>query len=220
MEFLATIQYYLPERSRWAVVLQEGQPAAVREDQITILAPAGQDASAALKSSGCCRGQGPKPAEGCCKDKVERQDATTAGGSPLASAGCATVGSKVWEGVLDDEAQALVELVAKTGLGDWEGKQATLAAKMGDSGVPFHSTAYDLKRKWDQIAPAVKARLDEQPVMPCNHTCNTCPTKHDCHLEAIFDMEDFGKKKSNGSPVGKGTVSKRPQVPAGTGGVL
>ena len=119
--------------------------------------------------------------------------------------------NQVWDGVLNEEMQALVELVAKTGLGAWDDKHRALAERLGPRAET--RTAAELEAKWTEIAPAVEAKLREQPSMPCGNTCGTCPTKHDCHLEGIFDMEDYGKAthSSNSKPSpGKGTMSRKP----------
>ena len=111
--------------------------------------------------------------------------------------------------------QVLVELVAKTGLGSWEDKRMALAERIGPKAWAL--TAVQLEAKWAEIAPTVEAKLREQPTMPCGNTCGTCPTKHTCHLEGIFDMEDYGKaasSKPSESPR-KRTVSSRKPISLG-----
>ena len=39
--------------------------------------------------------------------------------------------SQVWDGVLDEEMKVLVEIIAKTGLGDWEAKREELQSRLG-----------------------------------------------------------------------------------------
>ena len=64
----AEVLYYLPERERWVILIEGGQEAAARGDQLTVLAPAGADVAASSEksstSSGCCKGNSAsKPAQ-------------------------------------------------------------------------------------------------------------------------------------------------------------
>ncbi|CAK9023635.1 unnamed protein product [Durusdinium trenchii] len=56
-------------------------------------------------------------------------------------------------------------------------------------------SAEALEQAWEHLAPKVKERLEAQPEMPCGHSCNTCPTKHDCQLHDavghVRDIEDL-----------------------------
>eukprot|EP00931_Biecheleriopsis_adriatica_P109044 TRINITY_DN83315_c0_g1_i1.p1 TRINITY_DN83315_c0_g1~~TRINITY_DN83315_c0_g1_i1.p1 ORF type:complete len:368 (-),score=115.77 TRINITY_DN83315_c0_g1_i1:43-1110(-) len=87
---------------------------------------------------------------------------------------------------------ALVELVSKEGAGAWQAKAETLA-KRELAGAP--SSAEALEAEWTRLAPLVKEKLEVQPEMPCGHSCNTCPTKHDCQLHDavghVRDIEDL-----------------------------
>lgn len=117
----------------------------------------------------------------------------------------------MWDGLLNDDAKALVELVARKGAGDWEGKLEELRARLG---LRLEAkSAEDLRICWDEAAPLVKAKLSERPSMPCGHTCGTCPTRSDCHLEGLLDMEDFGSGagERQRAAAGKGTLSRRPE---------
>lgn len=87
---------------------------------------------------------------------------------------------------------ALVELVSKEGANDWEAKFAELVKK-DLRGLPPSVVA--LEQEWERLAPLVKEKLETQPEMPCGHSCNTCPTKHDCQLHDavghVRDIEDL-----------------------------
>eukprot|EP01065_Artemidia_motanka_P041993 TRINITY_DN5541_c2_g1_i1.p2 TRINITY_DN5541_c2_g1~~TRINITY_DN5541_c2_g1_i1.p2 ORF type:complete len:281 (+),score=71.99 TRINITY_DN5541_c2_g1_i1:270-1112(+) len=99
-------------------------------------------------------------------------------------------------GVVD---QAVVELVAMEGAGQWERIAAMLPEKIreitaadAEGGVQARVeqlTPEDVERRWQEIAPAVKERLSHNPEMPCGHTCGTCPTRDSCHLHT--DLEDL-----------------------------
>lgn len=39
-----------------------------------------------------------------------------------------------------------------------------------------------MEREWQREAQLVKETIERQPEMAGGHTCNTCPTKHDCQL--------------------------------------
>eukprot|EP00928_Gymnodinium_smaydae_P082336 TRINITY_DN65697_c0_g1_i1.p1 TRINITY_DN65697_c0_g1~~TRINITY_DN65697_c0_g1_i1.p1 ORF type:complete len:353 (+),score=59.59 TRINITY_DN65697_c0_g1_i1:79-1137(+) len=87
---------------------------------------------------------------------------------------------------------ALVELVSKSGASDWKEKCATLREReFGDA----PATAEELEEAWGRLAPLVRSKLEEQPEMPCGHSCNTCPTQHDCQLHDAVghtrDIEDL-----------------------------
>ena len=80
----------------------------------------------------------------------------------------------------------LVDMVSKTGAEDWEAK----ASELQGSEAP--KTGEALREAWLQLAPIVKDKLETQPEMPCGHSCNTCPSKHDCHLhEAVGHVRDI-----------------------------
>lgn len=94
----------------------------------------------------------------------------------------------------------LVEFVSKDGAGDWQTKATKLAEKYADtsdtdSALPTFDVP-SLEAAWERLAPLVKERLEKQPEMPCGHSCNTCPTRHDCQLHdavgsPIRDIEDL-----------------------------
>ena len=88
---------------------------------------------------------------------------------------------------LEDWQVRLIDLISKTGLGDWDSK----ALELSDfSGSP--KTGEELKEAWNKLAPTVKDKLEEQQEMPCGHSCNTCPTKHDCQLhDAVGEVRDI-----------------------------
>mmetsp|Transcript_22443 Transcript_22443/g.35626 ORF Transcript_22443/g.35626 Transcript_22443/m.35626 type:complete len:392 (-) Transcript_22443:144-1319(-) len=102
---------------------------------------------------------------------------------------------------------ALVELVSKEGVGDWNAKAKVLQEHMpaliadttreiGTDDIIDESSA--LQAAWERLAPIIKNKLSSQPEMPCGHSCETCPTRHDCHLHdavdggKIKDIEDLG----------------------------
>lgn len=91
---------------------------------------------------------------------------------------------------------AFVELVSQEGPGDWPSKLSKLAAKHADA---LPADAQSLESSWLRLAPVVKAKLEKQPEMPCGHSCNTCPTRHDCKLHDavgdVRDIEDLGVAK-------------------------
>ena len=91
---------------------------------------------------------------------------------------------------LEEWQAKLVELVARSGATDWDSKLKELQdLKDGPQ------TAKELAAAWEHLAPLVKEKLSEQPEMPCGHSCNTCPTKHDCQLHDAVghtrDIEDL-----------------------------
>jgi glutaredoxin-related protein len=109
---------------------------------------------------------------------------------------------------------AVVELVAKEGAGDWLEKAKQLAEHLPAVLAAAKAPAPDLasaaskgelaleaaalEEAWTRLAPIVKDKLDQQPEMPCGHSCATCPTRHDCQLHdaveggGIRDIEDLG----------------------------
>ncbi|CAE7207586.1 unnamed protein product [Symbiodinium natans] len=95
------------------------------------------------------------------------------------------------DGLADWEV-ALVEMISVSGPGDWEEKAKALTKK-GFEDAP--KTAGLLEEAWQKLAPSIKTKLESQPEMPCGHSCNTCPTKHDCQLHDavghVRDIEDL-----------------------------
>ena len=95
------------------------------------------------------------------------------------------------EGLADWQV-ALVEMVSVSGAADWDTKVKTLAEK-GFTSVP--QTGTSLEEAWQELRPSIKLKLESQPEMPCGHSCNTCPTKHDCQLHDavghVRDIEDL-----------------------------
>lgn len=85
----------------------------------------------------------------------------------------------------------LIDLISKTGLGDWDSKAKELQTDFPES----PKTGSELEETWNDLAPLVKDKLEEQQEMPCGHSCNTCPTKHDCQLHdavgSVRDIEDL-----------------------------
>lgn len=92
---------------------------------------------------------------------------------------------------LEDWQIFLIDLISKNGLGDWDSKVEALNAQFAKA----PSTREDLEEAWKSLAPLVKEKLEEQQEMPCGHSCNTCPTKHDCQLHdavgQVRDIEDL-----------------------------
>lgn len=92
------------------------------------------------------------------------------------------------EGFSDTES-ALVQLIARDGAGDWEGKARELAA--GGKAEGIHS-GRDVAAMWGRIAPRVKKVTDADQEMSCGHSCSTCPTRDDCQVHgALRDIEDL-----------------------------
>lgn len=101
---------------------------------------------------------------------------------------------------------ALVQLVSQHGTTDWallaeklrgQGHEEQLLASAGQH-VPDAAAAVELV--WEKLAPIVKEKLESQPEMPCGHSCNTCPTRHDCLLhdavgDAPRDIEDLAQPR-------------------------
>lgn len=91
---------------------------------------------------------------------------------------------------LEEWQAKLVELVARSGATDWD-------SKLNEVQNLKHSpqTTKALAEEWERLAPLVKEKLSDQPEMPCGHSCNTCPTKHDCQLHDAVghtrDIEDL-----------------------------
>lgn len=83
---------------------------------------------------------------------------------------------------------ALTEMVSKDGDGKWAEKAAELAKRgLGDA---FDAKA--IEDAWQRLAPIIKEKLETQPEMPCGHSCNTCPTRHDCQLhDAVGGAKDI-----------------------------
>eukprot|EP00438_Fugacium_kawagutii_P025038 Skav224644 [mRNA] locus=scaffold4300:24577:25077:+ [translate_table: standard] len=91
---------------------------------------------------------------------------------------------------LDDWQIRLIDSISKTGLGDWDFKAKELRTEFNDS----PATGQKLEEAWKNLAPLVRGKLEEQQEMPCGHSCNTCPTKHDCQLHdavGVRDIEDL-----------------------------
>jgi glutaredoxin-related protein len=101
---------------------------------------------------------------------------------------------------------ALVEMVAKDGAADWDAKARALDRHLQDllKATPRQIAAdgadveaATVEAAWRRLAPRVKDRLENQPEMPCGHSCDTCPTRHDCHLhdalegKSVKDIEDL-----------------------------
>jgi hypothetical protein len=95
---------------------------------------------------------------------------------------------------------ALVELVAKDGVGDWASKAETLMTRgfLGsDASAATEEDSVTVEEAWTRLSPLVKEKLEQQPNMPCGHSCNTCPTRHDCQLHdavgdnTFVDIEDL-----------------------------
>mmetsp|Transcript_53279 Transcript_53279/g.152714 ORF Transcript_53279/g.152714 Transcript_53279/m.152714 type:complete len:394 (+) Transcript_53279:136-1317(+) len=114
---------------------------------------------------------------------------------PCHGTGAFAEGLEPWE-------TALVQLVSQHGAADW----ALLGSKLLDQGhkVPNEvgDVAEAIRVAWERLAPLVKEKLQDQPEMPCGHSCNTCPTRHDCQLhdavgDAPRDIEDLaaGRKR-------------------------
>mmetsp|Transcript_130009 Transcript_130009/g.417363 ORF Transcript_130009/g.417363 Transcript_130009/m.417363 type:complete len:394 (-) Transcript_130009:56-1237(-) len=114
---------------------------------------------------------------------------------PCHGTGAFAEGLEPWE-------TALVQLVSQHGAADW----ALLGSKLLDQGheVPNEvgDAAEAIRVAWERLAPLVKEKLQDQPEMPCGHSCNTCPTRHDCQLhdavgDAPRDIEDLaaGRKR-------------------------
>eukprot|EP00441_Pelagodinium_beii_P020807 CAMPEP_0197659694 /NCGR_PEP_ID=MMETSP1338-20131121/48673_1 /TAXON_ID=43686 ORGANISM="Pelagodinium beii, Strain RCC1491" /NCGR_SAMPLE_ID=MMETSP1338 /ASSEMBLY_ACC=CAM_ASM_000754 /LENGTH=358 /DNA_ID=CAMNT_0043236731 /DNA_START=68 /DNA_END=1144 /DNA_ORIENTATION=- len=86
----------------------------------------------------------------------------------------------------------LVNLISKEGATGWEQKLEVLRTEKLEN---CPSSASELEGAWKRLSPIVKEKLEAQPEMPCGHSCNTCPTKHDCHLHEAAghtrDIEDL-----------------------------
>mmetsp|Transcript_27802 Transcript_27802/g.38426 ORF Transcript_27802/g.38426 Transcript_27802/m.38426 type:complete len:266 (-) Transcript_27802:126-923(-) len=185
VEVSAEVLQWVADRGRWAVRLQTGQDAAAHPSQLTLLQPLATDPPPNWTSHAS---QAP---QGCCQNRGDSRAGEGDGGD--SKTGCGGKDGEIWEGVLDDEGKMLVELVANSGLGDWEAKRLAILATIGIELTT--STAAELEKKWETIAPTVKSIIRDKPVMPCGHSCASCPTKADCHLEGILDMEDLGVGK-------------------------
>lgn len=96
----------------------------------------------------------------------------------------------------DPEIQALIDIVAKEGAGQWNKKALTLhnILKAKDEKNLIKSAKY-WRSKWELLAPELKQKLATNPDMPCGHTCQTCPTKASCQLHDALelDIEDLAK---------------------------
>jgi len=108
---------------------------------------------------------------------------------PCHGTGAFADGLEKWE-------TALVELVSQHGVEDL----ATLASKLKEQGHDSEVLAAEkqdsleqaIKTAWERLAPVVKEKLEDQPEMPCGHSCNTCPTRHDCQLhDALGEAKDI-----------------------------
>ena len=85
----------------------------------------------------------------------------------------------------------LIDLISKRGLGDWDSKAKELQPDFPES----PKTGSELEEAWNHLAPLVKDKLEEQQEMPCGHSCNTCPTKHDCQLhDAVGSVRDIERR--------------------------
>jgi glutaredoxin-related protein len=83
---------------------------------------------------------------------------------------------------------ALVQLVSERGAGNWEGALSHLREKGLLTGELEAMDVASIEIQWERLAPLVREKLEKQPEMPCGHSCNTCPTRHDCQLhDAVGD---------------------------------
>lgn len=104
-------------------------------------------------------------------------------------------GSDAFTDGLEPWEAALVQLVSKLGAGSWQEvaenmcNQGFGAPSLGDSSPEM------FERAWQRLLPSIRDKLAGQPEMPCGHSCDTCPTRHDCQLhsavESARDIEDL-----------------------------
>merc|ERR1712157_481041 len=77
--------------------------------------------------------------------------------------------------------------------GDWAYKAEALKRRgfLGsNSSAALEEDAVTVEAAWNKLSPLVKEKLEQQPDMPCGHSCNTCPTRHDCQLhDAVGDKK-------------------------------
>ena len=172
---------FLPDRNRWGVKLDIGPSTAARAGQLRLTDRPKPDGLGQSSECGCGGAE-------------ETKDA--------GAGGCVDKGAIPQLAGLGDADQALVELVAKEGTGNWDAKASFLAAAAGkDDTGPSGTDACKgegqrLEKRWVEIAPLVRDHLATNPTMPCSHTCGTCPTRTSCHLHAELDIEDCAKPKS------------------------
>jgi len=123
-----------------------------------------------------------------CAERVERiasEDEAAA-----AAARCAAPCEGGGTPEMSELERALLALVARDGVGQWEEKAKELASKGGTDGAAM--AAHDLAEVWRRMAPEVKRITDADEKMSCGHSCSTCPTRHDCKVhDAIRDIEDL-----------------------------
>lgn len=103
---------------------------------------------------------------------------------PCHGTGAFAEGLEPWE-------VALVELVSQMGLGEWPKLTEALVEKGFGEDLDkcgfYQSRAEAVEVEWQRLAPLVKDKLENQPEMPCGHSCDTCPTRHDCQLHDAID---------------------------------
>ena len=95
----------------------------------------------------------------------------------------------------------LVRAVARVGVGDWDAVADEFARDMsgGATEAPpadCARTAAALATRWATLRPAVrdamKRSAESGEELACGHACATCPTRRECHLHDIVDIEDAG----------------------------
>ena len=96
---------------------------------------------------------------------------------------------------------ALVRLVSRLGVRDWSAVAAALPREVvGDDDDDVPSLPVDaaspaaLAARWAVLRPGVRDAIrrseEEGETLGCGHACATCPTRVDCKLHDVVDLED------------------------------
>jgi hypothetical protein len=100
---------------------------------------------------------------------------------------------------------ALIKAVSDLGAGDWGAVAAAVNAKMlavaptneSPTDAPRRHEQKDMtaaaaKQRWDELAPLLKTELSDPTLeRDCGHSCGTCPTRSQCHLHEVLEIEDM-----------------------------
>ena len=95
---------------------------------------------------------------------------------------------------------ALIKAVSDLGASDWDAIAAAVNERLSVASErvappPLRTeslTAATAQQRWDELAPLLKAELADPTLeRDCGHSCGTCPTRSQCHLHEVLDIEDM-----------------------------
>lgn len=103
---------------------------------------------------------------------------------------------------------ALIKAVSDLGAADWGAVATAVNARMAERYASSNTTRNEAaatvgdaeeemtaamaQRRWDELAPLLKKELADPTLeRDCGHSCGTCPTRSQCHLHEVLDIEDM-----------------------------